>query len=36
MRRSTGEEHVFRYRVVAHNGRTNPELLDRLWKQLAG
>lgn len=32
---AAGKEHVFRYRVVAHNGRTNPELLDRLWKQFA-
>ncbi|MFN3651588.1 MAG: PmoA family protein [Armatimonadota bacterium] len=31
-----GEAHRFRYRVVVHNGSTDSELLNRLWRELAG
>ncbi|HEU4754423.1 MAG TPA: PmoA family protein [Armatimonadota bacterium] len=30
-----GKEYVFRYRLVAHNGRADRELLDALWAEFA-
>lgn len=31
-----GRPHVFRYRIVAHNGPADPAALDALWKDFAG
>jgi methane monooxygenase PmoA-like len=31
-----GKEHVFRYRLVAHNGRADREMLEALWKEFSG
>ena len=30
-----GREHVFRYRIVAHNGPADPKHLDALWREFA-